>query len=555
MKASSFLLTVLLQIKKHIQTHLWLRLFGVYAFFLLILSFYFLIGNFTSTDDQFFNIRLADRLAREGFSVLSEFNDFAFSHGHPWVYNTLFYYLLIPFTWFEPLELGIKAFAVASLAATCTTIYAFLSLLSFKRAFLWTVTLLVCFFAVEDFAHLLMARAFVLAPALLLLILLFLEKKKYLFAGMISFLYVFLHTATSFFPLLLAVVYAAFVAKQDKSAALRGFGIVMVGLVMAFVCGFFFLPGFSQAMVTFFTTLQEIVLSFHSVSGQVKIDEGMESYPTTLFDIFLRRPFFGVVLMLLIVVQSVRLMRDMRKGESTDSPVTPVLFFMSLLFLLGSFFTRRTLDFLLVFGTVFIAFSLKDIVEGLKFKDARLYMAGLVVALGVAGSAHILALADAIASNRHYAQIEGAALWLRENTQAESIIFNPTINVFPTFYFYNRGHNRVIIGIEPRDMYKESPERYWRWYHLSNFGILCTEQRCAKELALQEVMLQDHESNWYRDTGAQAARIFREEFQTDTIIVRSDYTYLSDLLEKSGSFEQMYTTPLTKLYTVYRIKE
>ncbi len=344
-------------------------------------------------------------------------------------------------------------------------------------------------------------------------------------------------------------------AKQEKNAAIQSLAAVISGLVLAFLCGILFLPGFLQAMLTFFTTLQEIVLSFHSGAGQVKIDEGMETYPTTLFDIFLRRPLFASVLILFTVVEGARLLQSMRKGRVLYSSVAPVLFFMAILFLLGSFFTKRTLDFLLPFGVLFAAFSLKDTIEGLKLKDAQLFIVGLVVALGVAGSSHVLALADVIASNRHYTQIEGAALWLRENTRAESIVFNPTINVFPTFYFYNQGHNRVIIGIEPRDMYKESPERYWRWYHLSNFGILCVEQQCAKELALKEVMLKDHESDWYRDTGAQAANIFRDEFQTDTILVRNDFVHLKDLLEKSGSFEQVYTTPLTKLYTVYRIKE
>lgn len=541
--------------RSSIQKYFWLRLFLTYIFFFSVFSSYFFIDNFISLDDQFFNIRLAQQLSQHGFSVLTEFNEFAFSHGHPWIYNTLFYFLLIPFTWFHPLELGIKVFAVTTLAATCTMVYTFLSMFSFQRAFFWTTTLLVAFFAVEDFGHFLMARAFVVAPALLLLLLILLAKKKYLLAGALTFLYLFLHTATSFFPLVLGAVYAVFVAKRDRHEATRSFVAILSGFSIALLCGILFLPGFWQAIMTFFVTLQEIVLSFHGAVGQVKIDEGMESYPTTLFDIFLRRPFFGLILITLIVVESVRLLRSVHQGKQPDAPVFQTLFFMTLLFLLGSFVTKRALDFFLPFGLLFTAFALKERIEELRIGEKRLYSIGLSVALVVAGSAHMLNLADAVASSRHYSHIEGAAVWLRDNTEEDSIVFNPTINFFPTFYFYNGGHNRVIIGIEPRDMYKKNPEKYWLWYHLSNYGIVCEKQLCAKEQALKEASLQENEEEWYRSTGIRVAHLLREEFQTDTILVRSDFTSLSNLLEKSGSYEQVYVTPLTKLYSVYRIKE
>lgn len=542
-------------VRDFVARHLWCRLLLVYLFFVLMFSFYFFIPKFTSLDDQFFNIRLAQQVSQRGITALSAFDDLAFSDTGAFFYSVLFYYLLIPFTWFHPLELGIKVFAVMGFSFTISTLYLFLSKNGFRLAFLWLLTLLSLSFSVGDYHHFLMARAFILAPGVLVLLLFSLSRRRFFWVGLLSFLYFFLHTATAFLPLILSIVYSALSARHDTRSARKIMMASILGLGSAGIFGFIFLPGFLPMLVNLFTTLFGLIISFQSGLDVVKIDEGMETYPTTLFDIFLARPFFTSMTVIFLTVECARLVRALKRTIDFEDTLKLTLFTMTALLLLASFFTKRAVDFFLIFGLLFIAFSLKEVFTVYTLRDAKMYLSGLIIALVVALSAQILFLADTIASASPYAEIQGATRWIRDNTKENSIVFNPTINFFPTFYFYNAGYNRVIIGLEPRNMYKADARKYWLWYNLSNYGIVCAEQVCGKQRALQDAMLKDHFADWYQETGDGVADIIIHEFGTDIIITSTAFPAFTELLKNNHRFEKVYETPVTSRYSVYRIME
>jgi hypothetical protein len=548
------MLNIFKKVYKVSQSNISVHLLGVFIFYSLLFSFYFFLHTFTSTDDQFFNIRLAQKISVEGFSVLQNFNEFSEVAPHPWVFNILFYYILIPFTWFHPLELGIKVFAVTSLALTFTILFFFLEKNNVKKAFLWLLLVVGFFFAPPDLWHFLMARAFVLVPALLVLLLYFLQTKNYGALFFLSFLSFFFHTATFFLPLVVGVIFSVFSLQSEKRSVWLLLTSIFGGTVAALLLGAAFIPGFLSVIWGFWDSLYKIVISFH-VSSFVQIDEGIESYPTTLFDIFLHHAILIALLIMFTGSCVASFFEANKKRESFGNPVNLTLMTLSILFLLGTFITKRNLDFFFIFSILFLILSLSTFLETIKFTIKKVHIFSLIIVFLVALTSQILAVMDMIATATNHQSIQGVAQWAREHTEEGSVVFNPTMNFFPTFYFYNEGHNRVIVGIEPRDLYDTNQRKYWLWYNLSNYGVICGEQKCAKEIALRDTMLQSHKDQWYQENGEKAKDLFLNEFSTDLVLVRPDFTSLQSLLENSPSFEEVYATPVTRAYILYRVKD
>lgn len=547
------MLNIFKKVYKVSQSNISVHLLGVFIFYLLLFSFYFFLYTFTSTDDQFFNIRLAQKISVEGFSVLQNFNEFSEVAPRPWVFNILFYYLLIPFTWFHPLELGIKVFAVTSLAFTFTALFFFLEKNNVKRAFPWLLLGVGFFFAPPDLWHFLMARAFVLVPALLVLLLYFLQTKNYGVLFFLSFLSFFLHTATFFLPLVVGVIFSVFSWQSERRPAWLSLLSIFGGTTTALLLGVAFIPGFFPVVWDFWDSLYKIVVSFH-VSSLVQIDEGIESYPTTLFDIFLHHAILIALLIMFTGSYVASFFEANKKRESFGNPVNLTLMTLSILFLLGTFVTKRNLDFFFTFSVLFLLLSLSAFLETIKFNIKKVHIFSLIIVFLIALTSQILAIMDMIAATSNHQSIQGAAQWAREHTEEGSIVFNPTMNFFPTFYFYNEGHNRVIVGIEPRDLYNTNQRKYWLWYNLSNYGVICEEQKCTKEIALRDEMLQSQKDQWYRENGERVKDIFLNEFSTNLILVRADFTFLQSLLENSPAFEEVYATPVVRTYILYRAK-
>ena len=530
------------------------RISSIFLFFLLFFSFYFFLYTFTSTDDQFFNIRLAQKISQEGFSALQNFSEFSGVPARPWVFNILFYYLLIPFTWFNPLELGIKVFAVSSLSFIFTVLCFFLKKNEIKKPFLWVLFMIGFFFFLPDLWHFLMARAFVLIPALLILLLYCLQKERHVALSFLSFLSFFLHTATFFLPIVVGVIFSVFSWQVNRRPVWLSLLSIFGGTLAALLVGILFIPGFLSIVWDFWVSLYTILASFHT-KNLIKIDEGIEGYPTTLFDIFSHHALLIAFIVVFITRGVFRMLQSYKRKEVIGNPTYLTLLVLTALFLLGTFITKRNLDFFFIFSSIFVIFSLSELLKKVEIKDKKVYFFGIIIAIVIALMSQVLAVMDMIATSSDHALIKGAAQWAREHTEKDSIIFNPTMNFFPTFYFYNEGYNKMIIGIEPRDLYNADQRRYWLWYNLSAFGVICEQQECQKEIALRDAMLQSQKDQWYKENGEKIKEVLLKEFSTNLFLVRIDFTTLQPLLQNSPSFEEVYATPITKTYTLYRIKE
>lgn len=524
---------------------LWGKLVCAYAFFSLLFSAYFLLPSFTSLDDQFFNIKFAELIRERGMAAFSHFDWFSGVGPYAWHANMLFYVFLIPFTFVEPLELGIKLYAVASFSFTFCVVYTFFSVLRMRSAFVSTLVILAILFVPLIIWHFLMARAFVVLPAVLLLELILLIRRRFFWIAILAFLYFFWHIGTFFFPLAVAVIYVTALAFEKKSWSRWMILAPLIGTSAAAVLGGFFLPGFVTGFLQSFLTILKTI-SETGFSGQAVIQEGGEVYPLNIFNLYGMVSVLMLFFLFFLIRDTKGYLDHLRKKEETGfrhDAVWGTLFILSIIFLLGTLITKRMLDFFVVFASVLLLYRLRYILDSWRKERAVNIAISVVIFFGLL--TNLLLVGDQVSQARRYASIQGAAEWLIRNSQPGEIVFNPTMNYFPTFFFFNRYHNRLIIGIEPRLLYETDPEKYWLWYHVSNEGKVCDQQVCDSDI------LSGKDA---QEKGLTVARMMQTEFSAQFIIVSGEFASLLEIMRGSTAFQKVYTDPIDGYYEVYFIR-
>ena len=155
---------------------------------------YFSVNTLVSSDDHFFHFRFAYEMRTNGF--LNSFYDFKsiyftkIAQGSQYFiyYNFLFYLVIIPFTFIQPLVLGIKLYAVMAAALSFAVFYWCLRRFGVRYPFLW-VLIILAMTGLAPVFRLFLSRPYALALCRLFLLLFFYILHKKIAGG--AFLYKF----------------------------------------------------------------------------------------------------------------------------------------------------------------------------------------------------------------------------------------------------------------------------------------------------------------------------------------------------------------------------
>jgi len=550
----------------YIQARDYLKIILVFFLFLILFIFVYLsINRFVSLDDHFFHIRFAELIRTQGLSAFENFHWLYFSkisinQEYFVYYNFLFYLVLIPFTFVKPLFLGIKLYAIFFTSASFTTLYYFFLKTKEKNAFFWVIIL----FAVINHMSIwrfFLTRPYALAPALLILELYFLYKKKYVGIFILSFLYLYWHSVTFFFPLAVAAIYFMFDAFYHKNK--RDWKIIassFLGTILALVSLSLFAPGFLSFMKDIYFGMFKDTL----IGKKINISEGAELYPADFMNFIKTNTLIVALLIMAVAFEVLRYIREKKKEFIEDSEfennkrtLKGTLFFLSVGFLLGTFLSQRNGDFFVFFSAAYIVMSFNYFLNYIKISNAlvkkSLWIGGIITVIYLF-SANLLFIRDRIATSGPYDAIEGAAVWLKNNTQKGEVVFNASWNWFPTLFYYNT-NNYYIAGIEPRFLYDYNPKMYWAWWNISNSGYVCFEQKCDNFMTEKEYAMRkdDRKKNWYEKQGNQVADVIKDMFKSRYIVTSKDLKNFNDLMDNNGNFERIFTDTIYNQYFVYRI--
>lgn len=524
---------------------------------------YFSVNKIVSLDDPLFHIRFAEIIKERGIDAFRDFHWLYFSHisedqSYFVYYSFLFYLVLIPFTYIKPLILAIKLYGVFSFSLLFTTLYYFLLKIKIKKPFLWIIiTLALINYGV--LSRFLVARSFTLAPALLLIELYFLYRKKYWGVFLISIIYFYWHTATFFFPLMVAVCFAVFESFYGRKINFKLVFNSASGIFISFIATAFFAPGIFHVFNTIFEIFSDTI-----IGKNVGIAEGNELYPADFFD-YIKTNLPIMVLFILAVVFEIRqylyIRRDRKNFLTYFSnnkwPLKGVLFFLSLSFFLGMFLTKRFEDFFVFFSVAYIIVSFNDMIKYINIKNATVKKSIFSASLIVCGSlffGNMLFIQDRIASVHPYDSIKGAAEWIKNNADKNEVIFHTTWNWFPMLFYYNT-NNYYITGLEPRVLYDYDHELYWVWRNISESGYICAEEHCDKIKKEQRHYLRNEErkKEWYKKEGNRIADYIQNNFQSRFVLTSKSFANLNEVMDNNDRFEKVFTDNVYNKFYIYEI--
>ena len=404
--------------------------------FLVILSIMqFTVPNIIGFDG-YYHIKTAEIIKQEGF-----IKDF------PWAKHTifadnyadiqvLFRILLIPFTFFG-LELGAKISSIIFSTFSFIIFYWFLTQNKIKYAFFWT--LLYLFTSAHLMNRFLLPRQMPLVIALLILTIYFLQRKKYLFLGITSLIFVLLHSSF-IFQLILILLYfileKIFSKKSDYRILLYPFIGVILGLVIN--------PYFPNNISMLYTQIFKVNLIANLFNVEWK--------PWTFFE-FIKN---NILVLFYILISAFILIKN-KKITKLQS----LYFSLTIFFFIYTILSRRMQEFLVPFSILTLSLLLN--IHLIKFNKNKLKIIKIVsiLFLIIVGIINFSLLKEDIINNNFLYNYDNCAEWMKNNIPKNSLVFT---NAYAFPYLFSKNSDLIYThGIDLTYSYLYNPKEFERY--------------------------------------------------------------------------------------------
>ena len=401
-----------------------------------------------------------------------------FNSDFPWLENSVigklggdiwygFHILLIPFTFFKDLLLGIKFATVIVTFLGLFAVYIVFKKFNIRWPFLWTIFF---FFSVPDVHfRLMMLRPHVLTLALLLIIFyLLIQKKpgKYIFIA--SALSSFIHISLLWLPMFIAFV--VFISQRifEKRWEIKNNIYLFAGLIF----GAILRPNaFSSLKIAY---IQVVQLSLEKLNN-APLRFGTELRPGNSLSIFVWEILpISLIVIASIVGLTIFLKKKKINLENQEKTLISSLVTFYIMFgVLFYAFARRTADIWVLFSVLLaaVAFSIvfKNKEVYLKFKKISLTI--FFIAIIVFGVQTLRIVSGYLSGLPPQDMFKEPAEWLKENSQKGDIVFNTRWDNFSFMFFWNQ-HNHFINGMDPIFEYSNNQSLYLQHYFIEIDKIL-----------------------------------------------------------------------------------
>ena len=471
-------------------------------FITLSALFHFLTTNISDVD-SFYHIKHAWIYRTSGL----------FESGFPWLTASMigtlgadlwygFHILLIPFTFFPDLILGIKFAGVLLTAAALFIFYLVLKKLNAVYPVLWTLLL---FFSTPDLNfRLTMVRPHILTLAFGMLLLYFLVQRKFLAVFLVSLALAFFHLALAWLSILLwgAVALGNLIVRRKLE--LKNLAAVLLGSFL----GLILRPNFINAAKLAY--IQVVQLMAEKLQ-KLPLPVGSELKPANDWTMIV---FQFLPIIILLTPALIALIILIVKRRFKDIPESGRLTIIATLILslgfgaLTFFIARRSMDLWLGFSLVFLALMLTYFTTTFKnlFASRRwfFYLAPVIMLFIIPFNTLHFA---SVYRRQGFApeKFKETALWLKDNSQPGEVVFNIQWDNFPLLFFWNH-KNYYINGMDPIFEFAYDRNLYWKHYFIdkdkiyidAGKGYTCGEIRCTAEMVavIDETLKEDFKANY-----------------------------------------------------------
>jgi hypothetical protein len=326
-------------------------------------------------------------------------------------------------------------------------------------------------------------RAQSLSLAFLALGLSFILHKNYRWLLALSFLYVWLYDA---FPLILFIAgaYTLAVLLLERRLELRP--VLYAGLGVGL--GVLITPYFPDNLIFLIRHLLPKLTEATSVSV------GSEWYPYDTTQLLSNSPLALVAFVAGILALG---LQDRRMDVRTATS-----FFITVLFGLMLFQSRRFIEYFPAFALIFTAFAWTPLIEAWQSRTAEAIAAGHAHKYRLPGWLPAVALLlllipgvwiglrdaqKSIRTAKPYNLYANASAWLQENTPPGERVFQTDWDDFPRLFYYNT-HNTYLIGLDPTYMQLYDPELYARWVDITRGRVSNPSGEISERFAARYIL-------------------------------------------------------------------
>lgn len=527
----------------------------VFIFFIILFSLiYFTVPSIISFDDPMFHIKYSQLIREKGYDVIENFQ---------WIYYSiqarsglrysvsLFHFILIPFTYFNELWMGIKVFGVFGASIIMLSLYWWIKKLNFKYPFI----ILLFFWSVfpEWFAwRIFLARPLVLMILLVLFEIYFIWQKKYWIVFFLVILHIFNHNYTFYLPIFFIIIFIIFEYLHRKKFDFK----LLISGFLGTIFGMMTMPDFPKNIIN---QVKILVAIYQSVwqKSDIFIPEGGELYGRNIFDFIYNNYLFIGIILFFIILRIVYYYLQKRNKNSVIEDrlgffqsdkkyliIADALFFINLVCLVGFILSGRVLDFWIPLSLIYVLLMIKIVGPKLNLKIEDNYRKILnsafkifiVVILAYLLTTRAFSLNKSIARNYSPTAFRGVAEWLLNNTNEGDIIFLDNWSNFTQLFHYDT-KNYYIMGLEPRFLYEYNKELYLYWYNISYKGLPCNNVDCQEwidkindKVGKEAIKLIDKD----------IADIIYKKFNSKYISTTSNSGNFYSILKNSDYFSEVY---------------
>jgi hypothetical protein len=291
-----------------------------------------------------------------------------------------------------------------------------------------------------------MTRVQSLSLFMLFLILHVTLTRRYRWLLPLAFIYTWLYDA---FPFLLAIagIYGAMRWLFERRLDLMPLCYTALGIGL----GLFINPYFPNNFI--FIYHHFVPKLFETSEARV----GGEWYPYETWSLVENS---GLSLLAFVAGAFALALRDRRADTSTVT-----LFFLTTMFGLFLFKSRRFVEYYPAFALLFCALAWAPLIESWRQRRpwlAQLAPAGLALLFIPAIWTNINITQENVRDSKPYERFAAASAWLRANTPPGSRVYQSDWDDFPKLYYYNT-HNTYTIGLDPTYMESYNAPLYQLW--------------------------------------------------------------------------------------------
>lgn len=438
--------------------------------------------------DTFYHLKMAELIRENGIVRDFLWTQFTTWNGGFIDHHFLFHIFLTPFTLISPL-VGVKIATIAGGTGFVFIFYLILRELKIKWLWFWIPFL---FLGSAGFLFRLnLGRAQNLSLVFLFLGVYLLIKginlKRGLLLFLISFLYVWSYGGFILILIISGIFNFVEFLKTKKFNSFKPFLAAISGVLAGLIINPYFPKSLSFLKIQMF----QIPFAASYVKKGMEWDSVLLDWQGFLLDNFAVLIFFVIALFFLVYPAIKRVLKGFYKRMASVLYNCQFLV-ITLFFLILTFKSQRFIEYFIPFAVLFVAIVFSKInfslIKNSYFEHFKLSpnIARFFAISCFSLITSILLIVNLLLALWHLSGgwqnngFEKAALWLKQNTPKNSIVFNMNWGNFPQLFYYNT-NNYYIVGMDPTFMYDYNQELYWLWYHITVDWSVCSQEQCVSK--------------------------------------------------------------------------